>query len=222
MKSILDLPGTLEQLETRGVLVAGYRTDVLPGFLTRSSGLTLEHTVDSPEAAAALVRATERWGSRAPSSWSSPFRRPMPSIRISCRRAWTRHSSRPEASASPGKRSRRFCSNRSDGPPGGKACAPTALAGRQRGFGGCRRDAPDAGARRRCVERRSSISIDATSSRGGPAKSSSLRGGRGQFRGAAGFSAGAAAGLVAALLVPSGGLNSKLRITSSTLLRNGT
>jgi pseudouridylate synthase len=57
VKSILDVPATLEALETRGVLVAGYGTDRLPGFLTSSSGLFLEHTVDSPAAAAALVRA---------------------------------------------------------------------------------------------------------------------------------------------------------------------
>jgi pseudouridine-5'-phosphate glycosidase len=59
-KSILDLPATLEALETRGVLVVGYRTDELPGFTTRSSGLALEHRVDSPQQAAALVRAHQR------------------------------------------------------------------------------------------------------------------------------------------------------------------
>jgi len=57
MKSILDLPATLESLETRGVLVVGYRTGELPGFLTHSSGLPLEHRVDSPAEAAALVLA---------------------------------------------------------------------------------------------------------------------------------------------------------------------
>jgi pseudouridine-5'-phosphate glycosidase len=56
MKSILDLPATLEVLETRGVLVVGYRTGELPGFLTRASGLALEHRVDSPAEAADLVR----------------------------------------------------------------------------------------------------------------------------------------------------------------------
>jgi pseudouridylate synthase len=56
LKSILDLPATLETLETRGVLVVGYQTDELPGFLTRSSGLPLEHRVESPNEAAALVR----------------------------------------------------------------------------------------------------------------------------------------------------------------------
>jgi pseudouridine-5'-phosphate glycosidase len=55
-KSILDVPGTLEALETRGVLVVGYRTSELPGFLALTSGLLLEHRVDSPEEAAELVR----------------------------------------------------------------------------------------------------------------------------------------------------------------------
>jgi pseudouridine-5'-phosphate glycosidase len=56
LKSILDVPATLEALETRGVLVVGYGTDELPGFLTHSSGLPLEHRVDTPAEAAALVR----------------------------------------------------------------------------------------------------------------------------------------------------------------------
>jgi pseudouridylate synthase len=60
MKSILDLPATLESLETRGVLIVGYRTYELPGFLTRSAGLPIEHRVDSPAEAAELVRA-HRW-----------------------------------------------------------------------------------------------------------------------------------------------------------------
>jgi pseudouridine-5'-phosphate glycosidase len=60
MKSILDVPATLESLETRGVLVVGYRTDELPGFLTRSAGPRLEHRVDSPAEAAELVRV-HRW-----------------------------------------------------------------------------------------------------------------------------------------------------------------
>ena len=62
MKSILDLSATLESLETRGVLVVGYRTDELPGFLVRSTGLPLEHRVDSPAEAAELVRVHRRLG----------------------------------------------------------------------------------------------------------------------------------------------------------------
>jgi pseudouridine-5'-phosphate glycosidase len=61
-KSILDLPATLDALETRGVPIAGYRTDELPAFTTRSSGLPLETRVDSPAEAATLVRAHQAIG----------------------------------------------------------------------------------------------------------------------------------------------------------------
>lgn len=56
-KSILDLPKTLEALETAGVLVIGVGTDELPSFYSRSSGLPLEHRVDSAEDAARIVQA---------------------------------------------------------------------------------------------------------------------------------------------------------------------
>jgi pseudouridine-5'-phosphate glycosidase len=62
VKSILDMPATLDALETRGVAVVGYRTDELPAFTTASSGLPLEHRVDSPAEAAALVRAQRDLG----------------------------------------------------------------------------------------------------------------------------------------------------------------
>lgn len=48
-KSILDLPATLERLETLGVPVVGYRTRELPGFFTTTTGLSLSAWVDSPE-----------------------------------------------------------------------------------------------------------------------------------------------------------------------------
>src|SRR3982751_3056861 len=48
-KSILDLPATLERLETLGVTVVGYRTDELPGFFTRSTGLRLTARADTPD-----------------------------------------------------------------------------------------------------------------------------------------------------------------------------
>ena len=56
-KSILDLPATLELLETRRVPVVGYRTDELPAFYSTTSGLRLPHRVDTPEAAAAAIAA---------------------------------------------------------------------------------------------------------------------------------------------------------------------
>ena len=58
-KAILDLPRTLEQLEALGVLVVGHRTDELPAFYTRSSGLRLDHRVDDVATLAAICRA--RW-----------------------------------------------------------------------------------------------------------------------------------------------------------------
>jgi pseudouridine-5'-phosphate glycosidase len=56
-KSILDLPATLELLETRRVPVVGYATDELPAFYSATSGLGLAHRVDTPEEAAAALAA---------------------------------------------------------------------------------------------------------------------------------------------------------------------
>jgi pseudouridine-5'-phosphate glycosidase len=56
-KAILDLPRTLEYLETLGVPVVGYGTSELPGFYTRKSGLALQHRVDTPGQAATLLHA---------------------------------------------------------------------------------------------------------------------------------------------------------------------
>ncbi len=55
-KAILDLPRTLEMLDTLGVLVVGYRTHDFPAFYTRTSRLILEHSVDSPAELATLAR----------------------------------------------------------------------------------------------------------------------------------------------------------------------
>lgn len=48
-KAILDLPLTLEYLETKGVNVVGYQTDELPAFYTRHSGLKVTWRMDSAE-----------------------------------------------------------------------------------------------------------------------------------------------------------------------------
>jgi pseudouridine-5'-phosphate glycosidase len=56
-KSILDLPATLERLETLGVTVVGYGTDELPGFFTRSTGLRLTARADTPDEVARIYRA---------------------------------------------------------------------------------------------------------------------------------------------------------------------
>lgn len=55
-KSILDLPATLERLETLGVPVIGFRTRELPGFFTTGTGLSLDASADSPQQIAELWR----------------------------------------------------------------------------------------------------------------------------------------------------------------------
>lgn len=54
-KSILDLPKTLEALETAGVPMVGYQTSEFPSFFTRSSRLELEHRAETPEDVAAIL-----------------------------------------------------------------------------------------------------------------------------------------------------------------------
>ncbi len=56
-KSVLDLPKTLEVLETLGVPVVGIDTDEFPGFFCRQTGLKLEHSVSGPKEAARLLDA---------------------------------------------------------------------------------------------------------------------------------------------------------------------
>ncbi|MBO3747879.1 pseudouridine-5'-phosphate glycosidase [Streptosporangiaceae bacterium NEAU-GS5] len=57
VKSILDVPATLQRLETRQVTVVGYQTDQFPGFYLHSSGLPMEWRIETPEEAAAIMRA---------------------------------------------------------------------------------------------------------------------------------------------------------------------
>lgn len=61
-KAVLDLPRTLEALETLGIAVIGYGTDELPAFWSRTSGLPLEHRVETPEEAAAVLAARRGLG----------------------------------------------------------------------------------------------------------------------------------------------------------------
>ena len=56
-KSVLDLPKTLEALESAAVPVIGVGTDELPSFYSRGSGLKLEHRVDDVGTAARIARA---------------------------------------------------------------------------------------------------------------------------------------------------------------------
>jgi pseudouridine-5'-phosphate glycosidase len=63
-KSILDLPLTLEVLETQGVPILGYQTGTLPAFYTRDSGLPIDAQVGSSAEVARVIRAAEQLGAR--------------------------------------------------------------------------------------------------------------------------------------------------------------
>ncbi|WP_104987922.1 pseudouridine-5'-phosphate glycosidase [Sorangium cellulosum] len=54
-KSILDIPKTLETLETNGVPVLGYRTEDFPAFWARQSGQKVDHRIESAEEAARVI-----------------------------------------------------------------------------------------------------------------------------------------------------------------------
>ncbi|MGN9818383.1 pseudouridine-5'-phosphate glycosidase [Streptomyces sp. SD11] len=59
VKSILDVPATLQRLETLGVAVAGYGTDRFPGFYLSDSGHPVDWTLESPGEVAAVMRAQD-------------------------------------------------------------------------------------------------------------------------------------------------------------------
>ena len=56
-KAILDLPATLEYLETMGVPVIGYQTDEFPAFYSRESGLPVSARLDTPQEVVAFAKA---------------------------------------------------------------------------------------------------------------------------------------------------------------------
>lgn len=64
-KAILDLPKTLEYLETKGVPVVGYQTDYLPAFYTRTSEYKLNSRVESAKEVANMIHASEELGLKA-------------------------------------------------------------------------------------------------------------------------------------------------------------
>lgn len=58
-KAILDLPRTLEYLETQGVPILGYQTEEFPAFYTRRSGLTVDYRLESASEIAAVIRTQQ-------------------------------------------------------------------------------------------------------------------------------------------------------------------
>ena len=61
-KAILDLPLTLEYLETKGVPVLGYQTKELAAFYTRHSGLSVDYQIDSPAELAKAIHVKSELG----------------------------------------------------------------------------------------------------------------------------------------------------------------
>ncbi len=59
VKAILDLPITIEVLETRGVPIIGYQTDELPAFYSRQSGLPVDVRVETPREVVDIIRARQ-------------------------------------------------------------------------------------------------------------------------------------------------------------------
>jgi pseudouridine-5'-phosphate glycosidase len=62
VKSILDIPATLERLETLNVTVLGYRTDMFPAFYLTSSGLPVPWRIETPAEAAEVLRLRSALG----------------------------------------------------------------------------------------------------------------------------------------------------------------
>lgn len=61
-KTVLDIPATMEYLETHGVTVLGYQTDSLPGFYIRETGHPIDARIETPAEAAAVLRARQSMG----------------------------------------------------------------------------------------------------------------------------------------------------------------
>lgn len=62
VKSILDIPATLERLETLSIPILGYRTRKFPGFYLSDSGYEIEHSVANPREVAETWRASQEIG----------------------------------------------------------------------------------------------------------------------------------------------------------------
>lgn len=55
-KAILDIPLTMEYLETQGVAIIGYQTEFIPAYYLRSAGIRLENTAGSPQDIARFIK----------------------------------------------------------------------------------------------------------------------------------------------------------------------
>jgi pseudouridine-5'-phosphate glycosidase len=118
VKSILDIPATLERLETLGVAVIGYRTSRFPAFYLTDSGQDLDWRLDSAAEIAAVMAARDLLGDPAALL-----------VANSTRPGTTGHSARrsppPVPPGSAASRSPRSCSPTCSGPPRARASRST-------------------------------------------------------------------------------------------------
>ena len=75
VRPMLDVPATLERLETLSVPVLGYRSDEFAGFYIASSGFAVDHRVDNAAEIAAIARARDELGLTQTLLISNPIRR---------------------------------------------------------------------------------------------------------------------------------------------------
>jgi pseudouridine-5'-phosphate glycosidase len=73
VKSILDVPATIERLETLNIAVLGYRTNRFPGFYLRDAGYDLDWRVESPAEVAAVMRAQDVLGQTSGTILANPI-----------------------------------------------------------------------------------------------------------------------------------------------------
>jgi pseudouridine-5'-phosphate glycosidase len=76
-KAILDLPLTLEYLETKGVTVLSYQSEQFANFYSRESGLKVEDIVASPEEVALIIKAKRDMQIRGAILISNPVPEPL-------------------------------------------------------------------------------------------------------------------------------------------------
>jgi pseudouridine-5'-phosphate glycosidase len=72
VKSILDIPKTLEYLETMGVPVTTYGNDYFPDFFTSNSGIKTEFRCDTPEECAGMIHAQKAIGLKTGMIFANP------------------------------------------------------------------------------------------------------------------------------------------------------
>ena len=126
VKSILDIPATLERLETLGVAVVGYRTSRFPAFYLTDSGQDLDWRLDSPQQIAAVMAARDAARRHVRAAGRQPAAaRASSSTRPCTTGCWRGAWPPPRRPASAARRSPRTCWRTCSGPPRARAWPST-------------------------------------------------------------------------------------------------